>query len=132
MKDKLVLDFLLFGIVEVVLLVLTCWIEWLRGGGLHKRPARTRPRHAVRAHRGFCSTTCGPVALPEHLARRWNGPYLYRNDLETMAALSVLVCDDIKIMSGGSDREVQMCLRWLPQTRRGQLRPPKLGPVALN
>jgi hypothetical protein len=115
-----------------VLLALGCWIECRRDGGPHERLERTRLRHAEGARRRSCWTAWGAVALPEPLARRWNGPYLRRNDWETMAGLSNFVGDDITIVSRGSDGEVRMRLRWRPQTRHGQLRPPRLGPPSLN
>ncbi len=59
----------------------------------------------------LCWTACGAVALPEPLVRRWNSPYLYRDDWETMAALSERVCDDVRIMSRCSDREVCLVAR---------------------
>jgi len=132
MQVKLILYLLFFGIAQLVLLVLGCWIECLRGGGPNERLVRTRLRPAAGARRGLCWTACGAVALPGPLACRWNGPYLYRNDWETMAALSELVCDDIRIMSRCSDREVRTCLRWPPQTRHGQLKLIKWGPKSLN
>jgi hypothetical protein len=132
MQVKLLLGLLLFGIAPLVLLVLGCWIKRLLGAVPHERRVRTRLWHAAGASRGLCWTACGAVALPEPLVRRWNSPYLYRNDWETMAALSERVCDDIRIMSRGSDREVPMCLRWPPQTRHGQLKLRKLGPKSLN
>jgi hypothetical protein len=132
MKVRLALYLLSSGIVPLVLVVLGCGIELLLGGGPHKRLVRTRRRHAAGASRGLCWTAGRAVALPQSLARRWNAPYLYRNDWETMAALSELVCDDITITSGCSDREVPMCLRWPPQTHHGHLNWPKLGPKSFN
>jgi hypothetical protein len=132
MKGKLLLGLLLFGIAPLVLLVLGCWIDRLLGAVPHERRVRTRLWHAAGASRVLCWTACGAVALPEPLVRRWNSPYLYRNDWETMAAVSERFCDDIRIMSPCSDREVPMCLRWHPQTRRGQLKLRKLGPKSLD
>jgi hypothetical protein len=128
MRVNLFMYFSLLAIAPVVLAVLTCLIERLQGGGPHERRVRTRLRHAAGASRRLCWTACGAVALPEHLVRRWNGPYLYRNDWETMAALSGLVRDDIRVLSRCSDREVPMRLRLPPQTRLGQLKSPRLGP----
>ena len=128
MRVNLLVFFSLLGIVPVVLAVLTCLTDRLLGGGPHERRVRTRLGHAAGASRRLCWTACGAVALPEHLVRRWNGPYLYRNDWETMAALSELVRDDIRMLSPCSDRDVRMRLRLPPQTRHGQLKAPKLGP----
>ncbi len=132
MEVKLFLGLLSFGLAPLVLLVLICWIDRLLGAGPHERRVRTRLWHAAGASRVLCWTACGAVALPEPLVRRWNSPYLYRNDWETMAALSERVRDDIGIMSRCSDREVPICLRWPPETRRGQLKSPKLGPKSPN
>ena len=132
MKVKLLVGLLLNGIAPLVLLVLRCWIDRLLRARTHERRVRTRLWHAAGASRGLRWTACGAVALPEPLVRRWNSPYLYRNDWETMAALSERVCDDIRIMSRCSDREVPMCLRWPPQTRHGQLKLRKLGPKCPN
>ena len=132
MKVKLLLGLLLLGIAPLVLLVLGCWIERLLRAGPHERRVRTRLWDAAGASRGLCWTACGAVALPEPLVRRWNSPYLYRNDWETMAALSERVRDDIRIMSRCSDREVPTCLRWPPQTRRGQLKLRRFGPKSPN
>jgi hypothetical protein len=132
MKVKLLLGLLLFGIAPLVLLVLGCWIERLLRARPHERRVRARLWHAAGASRGLCWTACGAVALPEPLVRRWNSPYLYRNDWETMAALSERFCDDIRIMSRCSDRRVPMCLRWPPQTRHGRLKLPNLGPKSPN
>ncbi len=132
MRVKLLVGLLSYGIAPLVLLVLACWIERLLGARPHERRVRTRLWHAAGASRVLCWTACGAVALPEPLVRRWNSPYLYRNDWETMAALSERVCDDVRIMSRCSDREVPTCPRWPPQTRHGQLKLPKLGPKSLN
>ncbi len=132
MKVELILYLLSSGIVPLVLVVLVCGIECLLDGGPHKRLVRPRLLDAAGASRGLCWTACRAVVLPQPLVRRWNGPYVYRNDWETMAPLSELVCDDIRMMSGCSDREVPMCLRWPPQTRHGHLNWPKLGPKSLN
>ncbi|MGO9923401.1 MAG: hypothetical protein ACLQIB_52960 [Isosphaeraceae bacterium] len=132
MRFKLILYLLSPGIAHLVLLVLGAWIEGHRAGGPNKRLVRKRLRRAPGARRVLCWTACGAVALPEPLARRWNGPYLYRNDWETMAALSELVCDDIRNISRCSDREVRMCPRSPTQTRHGQLKWPKWGPKCLN
>ena len=132
MKVKLLVGLLLYGIAPLVLLVLRCWIERLLGAVPHERRVRTRLWHAAGASCGLCWTACGAVALPEPLVRRWNSPYLYRNDWETMAALSERFCDDIRITSRCSDRRVPMCLRWPPQTRHGRLKLPKLGPKSPN
>jgi hypothetical protein len=129
MKVKLLLSLFLPGIAPLVLLVLGCWIERLLRAVPHERRGRTRLWHGEGASRGLCWTACGAVALPEPLVRRWNSPYLYWNDWETMAALSERVYDDIGIMSRCSDRKVPMCLRWPPQTRHGPL---KLGPKSPN
>jgi hypothetical protein len=131
MQINLLLFPLLLCVAPLVLAV-GCWIEWLLGPGPHERRVRTRLWHAAGATRGLCWTACGAVALPEPLARRWNGPYLYRNDWETVAALSELVRDDIRILSRCSDREVPTCLRSPPQTRHRQLKSPKLGPKFPN
>ncbi len=134
MKFKLFLGLLLDGIAPLVLLVLACWIERLLGAVPYERRVRTRLWHpaGASASRGLCWTACGAVGLPEPLVRSWNSPYLYRNDWETMAALSKRLCDDIRIMSPCSDREVPMCLHWPPQTRHGQLKLSKWGPKSPN
>jgi hypothetical protein len=132
MKVKLVLGLLLHGIAPLVLLVLSCWIERLLRAVPHERRVRTRLWHASDASRGLCWTACGAVALPEPLVRRWNSPYWYRNDWETMAALSARVCDDIRIMSRCADSEVPMCPQWPAQTRHGQLKLRKWGPKSPN
>jgi hypothetical protein len=129
MKVKLLLGLLEGGIAPLVLLVLGCCIERLLGALPYERRGRTRLWHAAGA---LCWTACGAVALPEPLVRSWNTPYLYLNDWETTAALSERVCDDIRIMSRGSDREVPMCLRRPTQTRHGQLKLRKLRPKSLN
>ena len=128
-----VLEFpLVLGIVPLVLVVLVCWTECFRGGGPNERRARRRHFRAPDASRGLRCTASSAVALPEPLARRWNGPHLYGNYRETMDSRSELVGDDIWGLLRCSDREVSMRLRLPPQTRRGQLRPPRLGPVSLN
>jgi hypothetical protein len=132
MREKLVLGLLLHSIAPLVLLLLGWWIERLLGAVLYERRVRTRLWDAAGASSGLCWTACGAVALPEPLVRRWNSPYLYRNDWETMTAFSERVCDDIRIMSSCSDREVPMSLRWPPQTRHVQLKLRKLGPKFLN
>jgi hypothetical protein len=132
MREKLLLCLLLDGIAQVVLMVLCYWIDCLRRGGARQRLVRTRPRHAARAPRGLYWTACGEVALPEPMARRWNGHDLYQNDSETMPPLSELGCDDIRSTAGCPDRDAPMCLPWPPGSRYGQLRLPKLGPESLN
>ena len=132
MKVRLLVVLLLFGIVPLVLLVLRCWKSASRAEARTSERAHAAFWHAAGASRGLCWTACGAVALPEPLAHRWNSPYFYRNDWETMAALSELVGDDIRIMWRCSDREVPMCLRLPPQTRHGQLGCAKIGTEALN
>jgi hypothetical protein len=132
MKAKLLVGLLLYGIAPLMLLVLRCWIERLLRAVPHERRVRTRLWHAAGASRGLCWTACGAVALPEPLVRRWNSPYFYLNDWETMPALSERVCDDIRIMSRCPDREVPMCLRSPPHTRHGQLKLRKLGSKSPN
>ena len=128
-----VLEFpLVLGIVPLVLVVLVCWTECFRGGGTHGRRERRRHIRARDASRGLQCAAYSAVALPEPLARRWNGPHFYGNYWETMASCSELVGDDIWVLWRRSDREVSMRLRLPPQTRRGQLRSPRLGPMALN
>jgi hypothetical protein len=128
-----VLEFpLVLGIVPLVLVVLVCWTECFRGGGTHERRTLRRPIRARDASRGLRCTAFSAVALPELLARRWNGPHFYGNYWETMASRSELVGDDIWVLSRCSVREVSMSLRLPPQTRRGQLRSPRLGPMSLN
>jgi hypothetical protein len=120
------------GIVPLVLVVLVCWTECFQGGGTRERRARRRPIRARDASRGLRCTAFSAVALPELLARRWNGPHFYGNYWETMASRSELVGDDIWVLSRCSVREMSMRLRLPPQTRRGQLRSPRLGPMSLN
>ena len=128
-----VLEFpLVLGIVPLVLVALVCWTECVQGGGPNGRRARTRHFRAQDASRGLCCIDYSAVALSEPRARRWNGPHFYGNYWETMASRSELVGDDIWVLSHCSVREVSMSLRLLPQTRRGQLRSPRLGPMALN
>ena len=128
-----VLEFpLVLGIVPLVLVVLVCWTECFRGGGPNERRARRRHFRAPDASRGLRCTASSAVALPEPLARRWNGPHFYGNYWETMASRSELVGDDIWVLSRCSVREVSMSLRLPPQSRRGQLRSPRLGPMSLN
>ena len=81
----------------------------------------------------ICGCTANSAgALPESVARRWIGPDFYRNYWETMASRSELVGDDIGVLRRSSDREGSMRRRLAPQTRPGQLRSPRLGPMALN
>jgi hypothetical protein len=128
-----VLEFpLVLGIVPLVLVVLVCWTECFRGGGPHERRARRHHFRAQDASRSLHCTAYSAVALPEPLARRWNGPHFYGNYWETMASRSELVGDEIWVLSRCSVREVSMRLRVPPQTRRGQLRSPRLGPMSLN
>jgi hypothetical protein len=128
-----VLEFpLVLGIVPLVLVVLVCWTECVHGGGPNERRARRRHFRARDASRGSRGTAYSAVALPEPLARRWNGPHFYGNYWETMASGSELVGDDIWVWWRRSDREVSMRLRLPPQARRGQLRSPRLGPMYLN
>jgi hypothetical protein len=128
-----VLEFpLVLGIVPLVLVALVCWTECLQGGGPQERHARGRNFRARDASSGSRCTACRAVALPEPLARRWNGPRFYGNYWETMASRSELVGDDIWVLWRCSDREMSMRLRLPPQTRRGQLRLPRLGPMSLN
>jgi hypothetical protein len=128
-----VLEFpLVLGIVPLVLVVLVCWTECAQGGGPHERGARRRHFPAADASRGLRGTAYNAVALPEPLAHRWNGPHFYGNYWETTGARSELVGEDIWVLWRCSDREVSMRLRLPPQTRRGQLRSPRLGPMSLN
>ena len=128
-----VLEFpLVLGIVPLVLVALVCWTESAQGGGTHERGARRSHFPAADASRGLRGTAYNAVALPEPLARRWNGPHFYGNYRETMDSRSELVGDDIWGLLRCSDREVSMRLGLPPQTRRGQLRPPRLGPMSLN
>ena len=132
MRVKLFLFPLLLCIVPLVLAVLGCWTERLLGRGPHERLARTRPRRAAGASRGLRWTARSAVALPEPVARRWNGPNFYGNYWESLAARSELVGDDIWVLWRRSDRKVSMRLRLPPQTRHGQLKSPKSGPKSLN
>ena len=128
-----VLEFpLVLGIVPLVLVALVCWTECGQGGGPDEPGARRRHFPAADASRGLRGTPYSAVALPEPLARRWNGPHFYGNYRETMDSRSELVGDDIWGLLRCSDREVSMRLGLPPQTRRGQLRPPRLGPMSLN
>jgi hypothetical protein len=128
-----VLEFpLVLGIVPLVLVVLVCWTECLQGGGAHERRARRRHFGARDASRSLRGTAYSAVALPEPLSRRWNGPHFSGNYWETMAAPSQLVGDEIWVLWRRSDRKVSMRLRLPPQTRRGQRRLPRLGPMSLN
>jgi hypothetical protein len=128
-----VLEFpLVLGIVPLVLVVLVCWTECGQGGGPHERGAPRRHFPAADASRGLRGTAYNAVALPEPLPHHWNGPRFYGNYWETMAARSELVGDDICVLLHCSDRKVSMRLRLPPQTRRGQPRPPRLGPMSLN
>jgi hypothetical protein len=128
-----VLEFpLVLGIVPLVLVALVCWTECGQGGGPHEPGARTRHFPAADASRGLRDTAYNAVALAEPLAHHWNGPRFYGNYWETMDSRSELVGDDICVLLHCSDRKVSMRLRLPPQTRRGQLRPPRLGPVSLN
>ena len=128
-----VLEFpLVLGIVPLVLVVLVCWTECVQGGGPNERRARRRHFRARDASRGLRGTADSAVALPKPLARRWNGPQFYGNYWETMASRSELVGDDIWVLSRCSVREMSMRLRLPPQSRRGQLRSPRLGPMSLN
>src|SRR5580693_4574312 len=91
-----VLEFpLVLGIVPLVLAVLVCWTECGQGGGPDERGARRRHFPAPDASRGLRGTAYSAVALPEPLARRWNGPHFYGNYRETMDSRSELVGDDI-------------------------------------
>jgi hypothetical protein len=132
MRIKLFLFPLSLCIMPLVLAVLGWWTECLLGKGPHERLARTRLRRAAGASRGLRWTARSAVALPETVARRWNGPEFDRNYWETMAFLSELVRDDIRALSRCSDRKVPMCLRLPPQTRHGQLKSPESGPKSLN
>jgi hypothetical protein len=132
MQVKVFLFPLFLCIVPLVVAVLVCWSECLRGRGPHERLTRTRLQRAEGASRDLRWTARSAVALPEPVARRWKGPDLYLNYPETMAALSELVRDDIRALSRCSDRNVPMCLRLPPQTRHGQLKSPKSGPKSLN
>jgi hypothetical protein len=132
MKDRLLLGLLLYRVAPLVLSVLGFWIERRLRAVPYERRGRTRLWHTAGPSGSLCWTACGAVALPETLVRRWNTPYLYRNDWETMAALSGRLCEDVRIMSRSSDGEVPMCLQWPPQTRHGQLELRKLGPVSPN
>jgi hypothetical protein len=107
-------------------------IERLLRRAPYERRVRTRLWHPASASRRLCWTAYGAVALPEPLVRRWNSPHLYRNDWETMSALSELVCDDIGIVSRSSDREVSVCPQRPPQTRHGLLKLRKWGPKFPN
>jgi hypothetical protein len=128
-----VLEFpLVLGIVPVVLVVLVCWTECVQGGGPNERRARRRHFRAPDASRGLCCTAYSAVALPEPLARRWNGPHFYGNYWEAMAAPSELVGNGIWVLWRCSDRDVRMRLRLPPQTRRGRRRSPRLLPMSLN
>jgi hypothetical protein len=128
-----VLEFpLVLGIVPLVLVALVFWTECGQGGGHHERGARRRHFPAADASRGLRGTAYNAVALPEPLAHRWNGPRFYGNYWETMATRSELVGDDIWVLLRCSDRKVSVRLRLRPQTRRGQVRPPRLGPMSLN
>jgi hypothetical protein len=108
MRVKLFLFPVLLCILPLVLAVLGFWTECLLGRGPHERRARTRLWRAAGASRGVRWTARSAVALPEPVARRWNGPDFYRNYWETMAALSELVRDDIRALSRCSDRKVPM------------------------
>lgn len=132
MRVNLFLFPLLLCIMPLVLAVLAWWTECLLGQGPHERLARTRLRRAAGASRGLRWTARGAVALPEPVARRWNGPDFDRNYWETVAYLSELVRNDIRALSRCSDRKVPMCLRLPPQTRHGQLKSPESGPRPLN
>jgi hypothetical protein len=128
-----ILEFpLVLGIVPLVLMALICWTEGFQGRGPHERRAATRHFRARDASSGLRCTSYTSVALPEPLARRWNGPHFCGNYWETMAAPSKLGSDNIWVLWRCSDREVSMRLRLPPQTRRGQLRSPRLGPMSLN
>jgi hypothetical protein len=128
-----VLEFpLVLGIVPLVLVALVCWTECVQGGGHHERHARTRHFRARDASSGLCCTADSAVALPEPLARRWNGPHFYGNYWEAMSAPSELVGNEIWVLWRCSDRDVRMRLRLPPQTRHGQLRSPRLLPMSLN
>jgi hypothetical protein len=128
-----VLEFpLVLGIVPLVLVLLVCWTECVQGGGPNERRARRRNFPARDASGGLRGTAYSAVALTEPLARRWNGPHFSGNYWETMASRSQLAGDDIWVLWRRSDRKVSMRLRLPPQTRRGQLRSPRLGPMALN
>jgi hypothetical protein len=128
-----VLEFpLVLGIVPLVLVALVFWTECGQGGGHHERGARRRHFPAADASRGLRGTAYNAVALPEPLAHRWNGPRFYGNYWETMATRSELVGDDIWVLLRCSDRKVSVRLRLRPQTRRGQVRPPRMGPMSLN
>jgi hypothetical protein len=133
MLDELLLQFpLVLGIVPLVLAALIYLTECLRGGGPHERRARTRQDRASDASRGLPWTAYSAVAIPEPLARRWNGPHLDGNYWESVAAPSELIGDDIWVSLRCSDRVVRMRLRLPRQTRHGQLRPPRVGPMSLN
>jgi hypothetical protein len=128
-----VLEFpLVLGIVPLVLVALVCWTECGQGGGPHERGARSHHFPAADASRGLRGTADNAVALAEPLAHHWNGPRFYGNYWETMDSRSELVGDDICVLLRCSDRKVSMRLRLPPQTRRGQPRPPRLGPMSLN
>jgi hypothetical protein len=128
-----VLEFpLVLGIVPLVLVALVCWTECGQAGRPHEQGARSHHFPDADASRGLRCTVTNAVALAEPLAHHWNGPQFYGNYWETMATRSELVGDDICVLLHCSDREVSMRLRLPPQTRRGQLRPPRLGPMSLN
>jgi hypothetical protein len=132
MRVKLFLLPTLLCIMPLALAVLGWWTEWLRGQGPDEPLAPTRPQGAEGASRGLRWTARSAVALPEPVARRWNGPDFDRKYWETMAYLSELVRDDIRALSRRSDAKVPMCLRLLPQTRHGKLKSPESGPRSLN
>ena len=132
MQVNVLLFPLALWIVPLVLVALVCWTECSQGGGPREQRARRRHFRVRDASRGLRGTAYSAVALPKPLARRWNGPQFYGNYWETMAARSELVGDDIWVLWRRSDGKVSMRLRLPPQTRRGQLRSPRLGPMSLN
>ena len=132
MQVNILLFPLALGIVPLVLVALVCWTECFQGGGPHERHARTKHFRARDASRGLRCTAYSAVALPEPLARRWNGRQFYGNYWETLAAPSELVGDGIWVLWRSSDGKLRMRLRLPPQTRHGQLRSPRLPPTSLN
>jgi hypothetical protein len=132
MQVNVLLFPLVLGIVPLVLAVLDCLTEGFQAKGTHEKSARTLHFRARDASCGLRSTARSAATLPQPLPRRWNGLDFHRNYWATMAAPSELVGDGNWVLWRQPDHEVPMRLPLPPQTRHGQLRSPRLGPIALN